>query len=355
MGRPRKRRHEEVGDTEDRDGSIKRLEGIAVGASQVGLQDLVHEPVSGNEPGLGVDGLHFSGTSFDGSHMFPFGVRNESGVLNMDHFQFDLPGTAFNLQQGFTGWDSSQDLGQSFTTFANVPLQLPTPPNIPDELSSNDFVAGNVAIGCSCLSNLYSMLAKFQSLPEPSFPYSMGALRSAAALGHDVVTCHYCSQAHNTAIQNSMLLGTLLQLLIMEYAKLLKHVDEKSKQREKVAFRFGDSSSLFDNRHTGRPDCPMAINVELSGDEWRTLARKAIAQEVVGNSQSSRGLVGLIQEMRDRQASWRERFSTSQCRGLHSADQQQSSEASDHLCVQDLYIDNLKRALEALGLLGLVH
>lgn len=316
----------------------------------MGLQESDHEAVSGNEPELGVDGFHFSGTSFDESHMFPFGLGNESDVLNTDPFRFDLPEGASNLQQGFSGWDFSQDLGQPFTTFPNVPLQLHTPPNIPDELGSNDFVAGNVAIGCSCLSNLYSMLAKFQSLPEPSFPYSMGALRNAAALGHDVVACHDCLQAHNTAIQNSMLLGTLLQLLIMEYAKLLKHIDEKSKQAEKIAFRFGDSSSLFDSRHTGRPDCPMAINVELSGDEWRTLARKAIGQEVVGNSQSSRGLVGLIQEMRDRQTSWRERFSTSQCRGFHSVDQHQSSEASDHLCVQDLYIDNLRRALEALGL-----
>ena len=350
MGRPRKRRHEEVGDTENRNGSIKGSEGTAVGTSHVGLQESDHEAVSGNEPELGVDGFHFSGTSFDESHMFPFGLGNESDVLNTDPFRFDLPEGASNLQQGFSGWDFSQDLGQPFTTFPNVPLQLHTPPNIPDELGSNDFVAGNVAIGCSCLSNLYSMLAKFQSLPEPSFPYSMGALRNAAALGHDVVACHDCLQAHNTAIQNSMLLGTLLQLLIMEYAKLLKHIDEKSKQAEKIAFRFGDSSSLFDSRHTGRPDCPMAINVELSGDEWRTLARKAIGQEVVGNSQSSRGLVGLIQEMRDRQTSWRERFSTSQCRGFHSVDQHQSSEASDHLCVQDLYIDNLRRALEALGL-----
>ena len=351
MGRPRKRRHEEVGDTEDRDGMSRGSEGQNVGAPNVGLPDFDHETVSGNEPRLGVDGFHFSGTSFDESYMSPFGVRNESDALNTDPFQFDFPeGSASNLQQGFTSWDFSQDLGQPFTTFANVPLQLHTPPNIPDELISNDFLAGNVVVGCSCLSNLYSMLAKFQSLPEPSFPYSMGALRSAAALGHDVVACHDCSQAHNTAIQNSMLLGTLLQLLIMEYAKLLKHIDEKSKQAEKIAFRFGDSSSLFDHRHTGRPDCPMAINVELSGDEWRTLARKAIAQEVVGNSQSSRGLVGLIQEMRDRQASWRERFSTSQCRGLHSADQQHSSEASDHLCVQGLHIDSLKRALEALGL-----
>ena len=283
--------------------------------------------------------------------MYLFGVGNESDAFNRSPFHFDrLEGPPSNLQRGLTGWDVSQDLGQPFSAFSNVPLQLHTPPNIPDEVSSNDITAGDVAIGCSCLSNLYSMLAKFQSLPEPSFPYSMGTLRSAAALGHDVVSCHDCSQAHNTAIQNSMLLGTLLQLVITEYAKLVKHIDEKSKQAEKIAFRFGDSSSPFDSRHTGRPDCPMAINVELSGDEWRTLARKAIAQEVVGNGQTSHGLTGLIQKMRDRQFLWRERISNGQCIGLHNADKQQSAETPSHQCVQILYIDNLKRALGALGL-----
>lgn len=316
----------------------------------MGSQDSHHAPVLGNEPGLGSDDFHFSGNSLEASDMFLFGIGKELNIPSTEPFQFELPeGPSSNLQQGSTGWDFSQDL-EPISTFSNVPLQLQTPPNVPDEVNSNDITAWNVAIGCSCLSHLYSMLAKFQSLPEPSFPYSMGDLRSAAALGHDVVNCHDCSQAHNTAIQNSMLLGTLLQLLIMEYAKLLKHVDEKSKQAEKIVFRFGDPSSLFDVRHTGSPDCPMAINVELSGDEWRTLARKAIAQEVVGNCQTSRGLTGLIQEMRDRQASWHERISKAQCEWFYSADKPQSAVTPGHQCVQNLYIDNLERALKALGL-----
>lgn len=317
----------------------------------MGLQSSNLATLSGNEPGLATDGFHFSGNSFEGGDMFPFGVRNDSTAPNTEAFNFDLPeGHTSNLQQGFPDWDFSQDLDQPFSILAETPLQLQTPPNVSDELNGNDYTSGNAAIGCSCLSNLYSMLAKFQSLPEPSFPYSMGAFRGAAALGRDVVACHDCSQAHNSAIQNSMLLGTLLQLLIMEYAKLLSHIDLKSKQTDKITFRFGDPSSLFDSRHTGRLDCPMAISVELSGDEWRTLARKAVAQEVLGNTQSSRGLVGLVQEMKDRQASWHERNRKRQCTGFHSADQHQSAETPDHLCVQNIYVENLKRTLEALGL-----
>lgn len=351
MGRPRKRRREEAGDTEGRAGKFGASEGQAVGAADVGFQDSDLATLSGNEPGLGIDGSYISGASFEEYNVSSFGPGNASDLPNLEAFGFDLPGgPASNLEQGFPNWDPSQDPRQPFSTFADVPLQLQTPPTSLHEPDSNKHTAENAVIGCSCLFNLYSMLAKFQSLPEPSFPYSMGVLRSAATLSRGVVVCHSCSQAYNTALQNFMLLGTLLQLLIMEYAKLLKHIDERSKQVEKIAFRFGDPSSLFDSRHTGLPDCPMAINVDLSGDEWRTLARKAVAQEVLSNSQGSRGLSGLVQEMRDRQASWHERFSKGQCLALHTADHQQNAETSDHLCVQNVYIDNLQRSLEALGL-----
>ncbi|KAL9064398.1 MAG: hypothetical protein Q9161_008910 [Pseudevernia consocians] len=351
MGRPRKRRCGKVGDTDDKAGRRGALEGQTVGAADVGFQDSDLATLSGNEPGLGTDVSHITGGSFEENNVFSFGPGNVSELPNLEAFGLDLPGgPVSNLEQGFPNWDPSQDPRQPFSAFADVPLQSQTPPTAPDELDSNNYTAGNAVIGCSCLFNLYSMLAKFQSLPEPSFPYSMGALRSAASLSRGVVACYNCSKAYNTALQNFMLLGTLLQLLIMEYAKLLKHIDERSKQADKIAFRFGDPSSLFDSRHTGLPDCPMAINVDLSGDEWRTLARKAVAQEIFSNSQGSCGLSSLVQELRDRQASWREQFSKGQCLALHTADHQQNAETSDHLCVQNVYIDNLQRSLEALGL-----
>lgn len=329
---------------------MRPSEGKAVGAPDVRLQDS-DLATSGKDTGLGTYDFPFSGNSFEGHDVFPFGNGNVSNLPSTEVFSFDISeGPASHLEHGIPNWDPLQDLGQNSSIFADVSLPLETPPNAPDEPDRNHYTARNAVIGCSCLSNLYSMLAKFQSLPEPSFPYSMGALKSAAAQGRSVVACQNCSQSHNTAIQNCMLLATLLQLLIMEYAKLLKHIDERSKQAERIAFRLGDPSSLFDSRHTGLPDCPMAVNVDLSGDEWRTLARKAVAQEVLGNSQGSRGLIGLVQEMRDRQTSWHERNSKGQCTAFRSTDHEQSAENIDHLCVQVIHIDHLKRSLEVLGL-----
>ena len=351
MGRPRKRRHVEAGDTANRDAEMGELEGEAVGAADVGFQDLDLTMFAGSQPGLGIDGFHPPNSSFETLDMIPFDAGSRSSLANIETSSLDLPERpASHLEHSLPDWDPSQDLGSHFSTSVNLPLQLHTPPNPPDQPEGNNYNAGDAAVGCSCLSSLYSMLAKFQSIPSPSFPYSMGVLRSATALSRSVVACHNCSQTYNTALQNSMLLGTLLQLLIMEYAKLLNHIDERSTQAEKIVFRLGDPSSLYDSRHTGRPDCPMAINVDLSGDEWRTLARKAVAQEVLGNSQDTTGLTGLVQQMKNRQVSWRERFSTGPCAAFHSANHQHSAENPDHLCVHAVYTENLRRSLGALGL-----
>lgn len=325
--------------------------GRAAGGADVGFQDLDLTAVSGTEPRPGTDTLYFPDSSLEGHNMFSSGAGSIPSLSNTEANGLDLPGDPLSdLEQGFPNWNLSHDLGQNFSTFADVPLQLQTPLSAADEVDSNNHSAENAGTGCSCLSDLYSMLAKFQKLPAPSFPFSMGVLRSAAALSRCVVACNHCSLATSTALQNAMLLGTLLQLLIMEYAKLLNHIDERSKQAGKIVYRLGDPSSLFDSRHTGLPDCPMGINVDFSGEEWRAIARKAVAQEVLGNSQGSPGLVGLVQEMKDRQVLWRERYSAELCKGLHNGGHPHSAEHPDHLCAQAVHLENLKRSLESLDL-----
>ena len=351
MGRPRKRRREETEDTLRMARVMGNPDNNALGSANGGSQDLDLATSFGNEPELGTNGLHISDISFQGDNVFPPGSEITQSDPNIGFPSLDLPdGLTSKLEYGFTDWDPSQDLGQPFSTFVDCNLQSPTPPRVLGDLDSNSHTVGHAGDRCTCLSTLYSTLAKFQSQPEPSFPYSMGALRSATALSRDIVACHKCSQTYNTAIQNSMLLGTLLQLLIMEYARLLKHIDERSEQSEKISFRLGDPSSPFDSRHTGLPDCPMGITLDLSGDEWRTLARKAVAQEVLGSSRSSFGLIGIVQKMKERQTSWHERFSKGQCSTFHGIDHQHTAKNPDHICVQVVYIENLRKSLEALGL-----
>ena len=350
MGRPRKRRREGVGDTALIDG-LDALGGSAVSVIDSGSFDLDFTTLSENEPGHGADGFPFLDSGFQRHDLFSTEPRSNKGSSNIENSRLDLSGSlASDLDCGFPSWNLSQDLDHTFTTFVDAPLQSPSPPDALGHSDGNNHTSGNAGTHCSCLSGLYSMLAKFQSLPEPSFPYTMGALRNAAALSRSVVACHECSQTYNTAIQNSMLLGTLLQLLVTEYAKLLKHIDERSEQNEKIAFRFGDPSSPFDSRHTGLPDCPMGITIDLSGDEWRTLARKAVAQEVLGNSDSSSGLIGTVQKLSERQVLWHDRYSKGSYTASHCANPPHNTENPNHTCVQVLFTENLRRSLEALGL-----
>lgn len=263
-----------------------------------------------------------------------------------------LDGARFPPTLGFPTWNPSQD----FSTILPVNSPNPAPLQISSALdigaTGNPFYE-TIQGGCSCLGNLFSTLATFQSLPAPSFPYSMGALRKALRCGYEVVRCQICPQAYNTLIQNAMLLVALLQMLINEYTKLLKHIDERATSGESIAFRVGEVSACSDRRHIGTPDYPMAITVNLNGGEWQMLARKGVRQEVLGSADGDHALLNIIQAMKDRQVQWHEGF-FQEChppRVQNPNDSiNQAGGAGDRMCAQIIYTDHLKRLLESLKL-----
>lgn len=351
MGRPRKRQREEEDHTRASSAGLSfgdigfgwmaspLLDPDLAAFSSNGMGSLDFHPVSS---GVGTQDMEQNGNNGDfyGGH-------------SIDATFHTLDAPDFLPTVGFPTGHPSQD-PHTFSPMypANTaPLQ---PSFGLDEGATSSPSSNTMQGGCVCLGNLYSTLATFQSLPAPSFPYSMGALRKATRCGYEVVRCQKCPQGYNTAIQNSMLLVALLQMLINEYTKLLKHIDERAIKGESIAFRVGEVSSCFDQRHTGTPDCPMAINVDLNGEEWRMLARKGVRQEVLGSAEGNECLLNIIQEMRDRQVVWHE----SPCQGGHPPQDrthtgsvnQPGGEKENSVCVQLTYIDHLKRMLEALEL-----
>ena len=255
---------------------------------------------------------------------------------------------------GLDAWGLAEDPNSHFPTLSDSSTQPQMPPAESTYDITNEFFTDEGLTGCPCLPDLYSTLASFQSMAPSSFPYSIGALRKATLLGHEVVRCHVCPRTYNTAIQNSMLLGTLLQMVTNEYAKLLKHIDERSATDERIPFRVGEPSSPFDSRHTGTSDCPMAVNIELTGEEWQMLARKAIKQEVLGQSNGNKSLIGLVDMMRHRQKDWHTLYGSD----VHAIGHEHSTApnvrtkatANDDMCVQIKFIDQVKCSLERLNL-----
>ena len=221
-----------------------------------------------------------------------------------------------------------QDLSSVLNNFSNV-LDLPDP-----------------SAECRCLSKLYLVLSAFQSSPPPVFPYSLGSLRKASKLASEVVQCRECVQEYNGALQNSMLLVTLLSLVISEYGKLLEHVEARAATDEKIPLRMGESSPGLEHLHTGTPDCPMGFDVEVDGSQWRLFARKVIGKEIHG-VQGHSGLSQTLEQMKDRQVQWHAPHQLEHNRQNMS----EGGPAGENcICVHLIFIDRLRSQLNALNI-----
>ncbi|KAL8868845.1 MAG: hypothetical protein Q9174_004715 [Haloplaca sp. 1 TL-2023] len=218
-------------------------------------------------------------------------------------------------------------------------LEGPDFPLMPDVFASS----------CSCLKKLRAMLEDFQALPPPSFPSSRGLLIKAISLARDVVRCPCCPVDYPSALQNLMALTTLLPLVIHEYARLLRHIQDEVDRGQKITYRMGDSSPSTIHLHTGTADCPMGFNVELDPEEWASIAKKVVRQDVFGNPETSGHLMGVVEELEQRQHLWH-LLQPYNVAGPDSACHHQSSHCSGEgsLCLQ--LIGQTRKAVAALKL-----
>ncbi|KAL8720290.1 MAG: hypothetical protein Q9225_002828 [Loekoesia sp. 1 TL-2023] len=257
------------------------------------------------------------------------------------------------------GWDVTQSLdhtrhpspGASQTNFPlhrgeNLTAATEQNARSTSALQTSDFIG----VSCPCLNELYSMLMSFQSLPPPSFPSSRGPLIEATNLARRVVRCPYCPQDYPSALQNLMLLTTLLPLVAYGYGQLLKHVQERAAQGCTITYRVGDPSLAAAHLHTGTADCPMGFNVDLNSEEWGAMARKVLKQDVYGNTQSIDCLVSVVEELEQRQYIWHLLQPFGADVPVAPCRDQQTSDPSQHngLCTQ--LTGGVRRAIEALNL-----
>ena len=202
--------------------------------------------------------------------------------------------------------------------------------------------------GCKCLSSLYSTLSSFQTLPPPLFPYSMNILTKATSVACDALRCQKCPLAYASALQNLMSLCTLLPLITHEYGKLLKHVDERSSKGSSIRLRMGEHSMDQLHLHTGTWDCPMSFEAELSAAEWRSMARRVIKQRVVGSAGLGISLLGILNELEERQRDWHAKPRVAEFQHKLSCMEDGCSVDEKHTCLQ--MVSRARAAIEGLGL-----
>ena len=333
MGRPRKRRREDEGNMfaalENMGGAVHPTNRLD--ESQLQSQYLA-DLASHNSLGMG-------NPSYDN-----LGFDVEGYQDDISDLQIQQPDTLFENP----AWSPPQQLDEDVGCAAKDPIQSQTSP-----FGVGENNVGGAHITCACLPHLYATLASFQALPQPSFPYTLGLLKNAVRLGHGVVIFQICPTTYNTGVQNAMLLGTLVQLILNEYAKLLEHIEQRAANEDRITFRFGEHSTSFDSRHTGTPDCPMGMNIDLSGEEWQILARKAIKQGVVGSSTSADGLVALIDAMKERQQTLHQHYlPDTHCvgHGKIVTENAPDGRPTNDVWLQIAFIDQLRKSLETLQL-----
>lgn len=339
MGRPRKRQREqeEVNTSQKDKNPVAGQAGAQLDmptfiSSQFALED----PAFDFLPGESIFDLHDGSTNVTQPSSF-FADGNDVGFLAQDDqwnpYGNQDGGCASSFQAPF-----GHDLMASFAC----------PDKLSHEASSEDQPATVVETECSCLPSLYSTLSSFQSLPPPSFPFSMGILTSAARVAQTACCCKQCSTQYASALQNLMLLSTLLPLIAHEYGKLLAYIDERASKGGTVTFRMGEKENTREHaqRHTGGADCPMAFDMELSTEEWRSMARKVIKQRVMGPHDVS--VLGVLNDLESRQRHWHEHPTLIKLQHCTNCAEHGPEVGNEHACLQML--TKVKHSIDALKL-----
>ena len=207
-----------------------------------------------------------------------------------------------------------------------------------------------------CLPNLYITLSDLSSTKEWAFPMSVHKLKTAMHTSDGVLKCPTCPHEPSSAMQNLMMLTTLLTSVTDCYRKILKSIDAQAAQAEEtgtsIQYRMGDSSPERWHLHTGTNDCPMGINVDLDASEYKMLARKVIRADVLGAANSPMGQISileLVRRLEERQNEWHTSGSHSELRAhFASAGEQCNPSNGDYTCLK--LIGMIRHHVSLLGL-----
>jgi hypothetical protein len=297
MGRPRKRRREDEGPGLLHSNNLEQCPDSSFDTSSPHLYDFTGNLQS--TPSF-IHNMNFE-TPFD-PDCIPVDPSLELSILRHSPHQgfgpdenrnpFEANGNSFhdNGNTGQANGNQFQDYSPNFSTpSSDVQITLAK---------------------CSCLSDMYLTLQTLQIYETFEFPDTLPLLRNSIQSTKAVLECPQCPKESTSAMQNIMLLTTLLTSITDCYRKLLLSIDTEAKRveeaGEKKHFRMGDSSPEKAHLHTGTLDCPMGFYVDLNGQEWRTLARKVVKADVVGSgvALNSSAVLGLADMLEERQRRW---------------------------------------------------
>ncbi|KAF9765292.1 hypothetical protein IL306_002442, partial [Fusarium sp. DS 682] len=164
-------------------------------------------------------------------------------------------------------------------------------------------------VSCSCLSSLYLALESLGNLPAEVVP-AMKVARNASKVAHDVIKCTVCSASlldeptkppPIQSFQNLMLLGALVPSACNAYARILEMVDEETAlaklQGRNFWFSFKEIGGLWGcigGTPTGCTSYQSYNNKDMPPDMWRMTIRGLLRLDVYGLDEKDQEIPGAV-------------------------------------------------------------
>ena len=293
MGRPKKRQRmaEEEGDYPAAGRGEQGLVGATTGFDTALTQNGSMQPWLQDGIGTGIE-AHTSGHwDFGDAHQAP-GLTPDDGSIDSPPI-LNLPP---ELQQTHHRDTSTQILLDPSLSSTGHNLGLP-PTTLPS---------------CACLSTMYLTLNNLQSMdPSFAFPFALHPLREAMQTATEVLSCEACPKTFISSVQNTQLVGTLLTSIAERFSRVLEGINDEYIRAETASeskkFRLADLNTSTSHLHTGGLGCAAAFSIDLSPEEWKSMAKKVVRAEVHGPSDGNNCcpyFLGVTRQMLDRQERW---------------------------------------------------
>ncbi|KAF2088754.1 hypothetical protein K490DRAFT_63968 [Saccharata proteae CBS 121410] len=327
MGRPRKRRrpteHEETNNTTANDGPntigdsgnhemVMAEFGLRNGGRGYGNSAELTPPEDDLGDVFAVVGDGFAGLEWDGGFLEGVGLGGGLQEIVTPPLLEGRMGMGIETEFGGVNAGSAalmhrhQHPSQSQSQLQSQTSALTTPPN-PSNPSTSSLPT------CACLSTMYltiTNLTTAQQATTAPFPILLPPLRAAIATSSHVLHCPSCPTQNSSAAQNLYQLASLLMTITDVISRALRAIDEEAGSMEEggatKAFAIADPS-VPTELHTGTADCPARFDMQMSGPEWRGMARRVIQKQLVGEDGDDEGtatLFGVVNGFLQRQERW---------------------------------------------------
>lgn len=163
---------------------------------------------------------------------------------------------------------------------------------------------------CYCLSTMFSASSELQKdYWFIGFPRVLSPLKSAMSKAEDILRCDVCPNEKLKYRENTMLLITLLGYICTAFERLLREIDTKASemaaQGKRGELRMGIPLTAENaGLHTGKPDCPMGMDLSLDPPEWRRLLFQATRNEAFSRGDGRLTLESLLDRLNARMEAW---------------------------------------------------